>query len=235
MGGIENPDSFQTLFLNLDRHCLTNECECDFNPHNSLEQCHQADRGCDWVKTKNTTMTGKVCQKWILPPEEYIQIPSVDILSYVVNNNVEGNHCMNMDQDILGPWCYTTDPNTHFEYCGICEVRDIEETIEFGHYNDSWIPIIENRWLHGKSNPNLTDLEILRKELRDFENLRSAGFILHNFRYGNEMSRRMIDLTSPGGQIKNSTLEPYGLCYKNILCLDSVNEYLNLDLIVKII
>ena len=120
---------------------------------------------------------------------------------------------MNMDQDLLGPWCYTSDPNTRFEYCGVCEVQDIEKSIEFGHYNDSWIPIIENKWLDGKLNPDLKELQKLRKELQDFENLRSAGFMLNNYRHGNEMSRRMIDLTTPGGKIKNSTLEPYKLCY----------------------
>ena len=29
--GIENSEDAQTLFMNLDKQCLTNECQCDFN------------------------------------------------------------------------------------------------------------------------------------------------------------------------------------------------------------
>ena len=29
------------------------------------------------------------------------------------------NFCRNPDADEKGPWCYTTDPNTRYEYCNI--------------------------------------------------------------------------------------------------------------------
>ena len=38
MRGIENKDSSQSLYLNLMKNCLTNECQCDFNPDNYLPQ-----------------------------------------------------------------------------------------------------------------------------------------------------------------------------------------------------
>ncbi|GAB0186942.1 plasminogen [Grus japonensis] len=38
---------------------------------------------------------------------------------------LEENYCRNPDNDEKGPWCYTTDPATRFDYCNIpeCEVE----------------------------------------------------------------------------------------------------------------
>ena len=38
MRGIKNKGSSQSLYLNLMKECLSNECQCDFNPHNELPQ-----------------------------------------------------------------------------------------------------------------------------------------------------------------------------------------------------
>lgn len=36
---------------------------------------------------------------------------------------LEENYCRNPDNDKKGPWCYTTDPGTRYDYCDIpqCE------------------------------------------------------------------------------------------------------------------
>lgn len=34
------------------------------------------------------------------------------------------NYCRNPDNDPKGPWCYTTDPDTRFEYCDISDCND---------------------------------------------------------------------------------------------------------------
>ena len=137
MPGQKYPDSFQALYLNLNTECLTNECQCDFNPFNQNPRCmNDTVRGCGWARKRNTTITGRTCQKWLLPIDEYLHMPNLEIMNWSLNNNIDGNHCINTDQDLLGPWCYTTDPNFRFEYCGICDV-DISGAMEFGHYRES--------------------------------------------------------------------------------------------------
>ena len=60
-----------------------------------------------------TTTTGKTCQGWkdqIPHPHSLAQHPSVLDAD---------NKCRNPDNNVGGPWCYTTDPDTRWEFCDI--------------------------------------------------------------------------------------------------------------------
>ncbi|XP_075059363.1 plasminogen-like [Mixophyes fleayi] len=83
-----------------------------------LEDCIKGD-GKNYRGTQSKTKSGKTCQDWTsttphkpnLTPEKF------------PNAGLESNFCRNPDGDENGPWCYTTDPSTRFEFCNIpqCE------------------------------------------------------------------------------------------------------------------
>ncbi|KAE8611786.1 hypothetical protein XENTR_v10012601 [Xenopus tropicalis] len=64
------------------------------------------------------TRKGITCRKW---EEKRNDLELSLDQPYLVP--LEGNYCRNPDRDSHGPWCYTMDPNTPFDYCAIkpCE------------------------------------------------------------------------------------------------------------------
>ncbi|CAG2220693.1 PKD1L2 [Mytilus edulis] len=76
-------------------------------------ECKSSQGGKEFGATLNVTISGKPCQKWtdITPhPHEWTHLL-----------RREQNYCRNPDTDgrKLGPWCFTTDPNTEWEYCNV--------------------------------------------------------------------------------------------------------------------
>uniref|UniRef100_A0A8C6XZ10 Kringle domain-containing protein n=1 Tax=Naja naja TaxID=35670 RepID=A0A8C6XZ10_NAJNA len=52
------------------------------------------------------------------------------------NASLEENYCRNPDHDINGPWCYTTNPETRFDFCNIPECK--VSTTESGLTCQAW-------------------------------------------------------------------------------------------------
>ena len=77
--------------------------------------------GCEEVRQKDyrgeisTTITGRTCQRW---DEQAPQSHSRTRKNYPTANLVE-NYCRNPDNEPGGAWCYTTDENKRWEYCGV--------------------------------------------------------------------------------------------------------------------
>ncbi|XP_007484920.1 plasminogen isoform X2 [Monodelphis domestica] len=69
-----------------------------------------------WSKTKS----GITCQKW---GDNSPHVPNYSPNLYP-NEGLEKNYCRNPDNDPKGPWCYTTDPDTRYEYCDVPECED---------------------------------------------------------------------------------------------------------------
>ncbi|CAG2234169.1 PLG [Mytilus edulis] len=67
---------------------------------------------CEYV---STTDTGKTCQDW---SQTYPHLHD-----FTAKLGDQQNYCRNPDNEPLGPWCYTTDPASRWEYCTVplCE------------------------------------------------------------------------------------------------------------------
>uniref|UniRef100_A0A8C4JJU5 Kringle domain-containing protein n=1 Tax=Dromaius novaehollandiae TaxID=8790 RepID=A0A8C4JJU5_DRONO len=59
------------------------------------------------------TRKGITCQRWSA------QEPHVISPASHPDAHLEENYCRNPDNDSHGPWCYTMDPRTPFDYCAI--------------------------------------------------------------------------------------------------------------------
>ena len=63
--------------------------------------------------TLTVTKSGKTCQKWTTQdPHEHNNSPEEKPDEGLGDHNF----CRNPDNE-AGPWCYTTDPDTRWEYC----------------------------------------------------------------------------------------------------------------------
>ncbi|KAJ8316405.1 hypothetical protein KUTeg_006419 [Tegillarca granosa] len=72
------------------------------------KECKTTTLGYEYYGIANTTITGRECQAWVLDtPHDHS------------NNELPGNECRNPDASPNGPWCYTTDVSSRWEYCNI--------------------------------------------------------------------------------------------------------------------
>ena len=69
----------------------------------------------DYIGTHALTVSNRVCQAWTSQtPHSHSRTPE-----RFPDKNLEANYCRNPDGEPGGAWCYTTDPNKRWEYCGI--------------------------------------------------------------------------------------------------------------------
>uniref|UniRef100_A0A673JFD0 Hepatocyte growth factor-like protein n=1 Tax=Sinocyclocheilus rhinocerous TaxID=307959 RepID=A0A673JFD0_9TELE len=72
------------------------------------------------------TRKGILCQKWSVNTPHKTKInPKTH-----PEANLTDNYCRNPDGDHHGPWCYTTDPKTEFDYCAIKQCGEASMSID---------------------------------------------------------------------------------------------------------
>uniref|UniRef100_A0A8K9XR73 Macrophage stimulating 1 n=1 Tax=Oncorhynchus mykiss TaxID=8022 RepID=A0A8K9XR73_ONCMY len=78
------------------------------------EDCYH-ENGKNYRGVVRKTRKGVTCQKWSVNMPHKTKInPGTH-----PEGNLTENYCRNPDGDQHGPWCYTTDPKTEFDYCAI--------------------------------------------------------------------------------------------------------------------
>ncbi|XP_037346167.2 hepatocyte growth factor-like protein isoform X1 [Pungitius pungitius] len=78
------------------------------------EDCYH-ENGRNYKGMVRKTRKGITCQKWNANTPHLTKInPRTH-----PEANLTENYCRNPDGDQHGPWCYTTDPKTEFDYCAI--------------------------------------------------------------------------------------------------------------------
>ena len=99
--------------------CIGNSCDNKRSLFAEGQQvCRSTTLGKEYTGTLTVTNAGKTCQPWLsqLPHSHTRNNPA----SFPDANLVEAsNYCRNPDNAPYGPWCYTTDSNSRWDYCDV--------------------------------------------------------------------------------------------------------------------
>ncbi|KAL0967413.1 hypothetical protein UPYG_G00251930 [Umbra pygmaea] len=97
-------------------------------PSNTDTDCKVGNGG-TYRGPTSITMTGVTCQRWSAqsPHSHTSFMPETH-----PDKGLESNNCRNPDNDVNGPWCYTTDRNKKWDYC---QIPDCEAGVKCGQPN----------------------------------------------------------------------------------------------------
>ena len=89
-----------------------------FSSSNVGESCRTTTLGKEYTGTISSTNTGKTCQRWdSQTPHGHTRNDIADFPDGTLDD--AANSCRNPDDEPGGPWCYTTDPASRWEYCDV--------------------------------------------------------------------------------------------------------------------
>ncbi|XP_062575225.1 plasminogen-like [Saccostrea cucullata] len=77
--------------------------------------CKTSVLGVDYIGSNSKTKSGRTCQFW-----DQQSPHSQSAYKYLPGSpSAHKNFCRNPDNELGGPWCYTTDPSVRWEYCDV--------------------------------------------------------------------------------------------------------------------
>ena len=83
-----------------------------------VEMVCRSGAGQDYAGTVSKTRSDKTCQRWDSQSPHSHDYTDITTFPDDAFSDVN-NFCRSPDGDSGGPWCYTTDPDTQWEYCDI--------------------------------------------------------------------------------------------------------------------
>ena len=87
--------------------------------HANPEFCKTTKQGPEYSGKVSVTAFGKTCQSWdSQSPHSHTQDEQVGNFPEKSLENAH-NYCRNPNGKPNGPWCYTTDPASRWEYCKV--------------------------------------------------------------------------------------------------------------------
>lgn len=115
------PDDNGPWCIYTDNEGYNRTLNCDIPYCSSMminhTECKTTVKGIDYTGTTSETIHGDQCQMW---SSQYPNRHSVGIYNHEFpENNVTlaKNYCRNLNNNKLGPWCYTMNPDRRAEYC----------------------------------------------------------------------------------------------------------------------
>ncbi|XP_013870174.1 uncharacterized protein LOC106521943 [Austrofundulus limnaeus] len=119
--GDSRPWCYSTHRSRTWEYCSVPRCKAEPTPIDPEVDCI-TDRGKRYRGTISVTWSGKTCQRWSAQTPQYHENYTPEKMPC---GDLRENYCRNPDNDTK-PWCYTTDPNTFWEYCNVPICEDSE-------------------------------------------------------------------------------------------------------------
>ncbi|CAH1786990.1 unnamed protein product, partial [Owenia fusiformis] len=101
-------------------------------PHPLVKNCKLTKKGQEYMGTKAKTKTAIICQRWdAQTPHKHTKNDPNNFPDKTIAD--ASNYCRNPDGEPLGPWCYTTNPGTRWQYCDVdfCECKSTKKGKEY--------------------------------------------------------------------------------------------------------
>uniref|UniRef100_A0A665U641 receptor protein-tyrosine kinase n=1 Tax=Echeneis naucrates TaxID=173247 RepID=A0A665U641_ECHNA len=105
--------------LHTDPDACTHVPFVDIKKDQITTKCYN-NKGRFYQGSVNVTRSGIPCQPWSQQVPHQHRL-SVDVIPELNNSD---NHCRNPGEISDKPWCYTTNPNIRWEYCGVLQCEE---------------------------------------------------------------------------------------------------------------